>query len=312
MNEGDKLDLNKVEPKQHFTQPPPRYTEASLVKELEEKGIGRPSTYAAIMSTIVDRDYVEKQQTAFHTTELGEVVNELLVKSFPDLFNVKFTAGMEDELDRVEGGEEGWVQIVRGFYGPFEKAVATAKDGMRNVKREETPTEVECDKCGKMMVIKWGRNGKFLACPGYPECKNTRELPGKEGEESKPSEPEIAEGEMCPKCNSQMVIKSGRFGRFLACSAYPDCKTTKPISLGVTCPKEGCGGFLNERRTKRGKPFYGCSNYPKCDFATWNRPVPKKCPDCGSPYLEEKYSKKDGKRNICPNKECGFSEMVED
>jgi len=311
LTEGEALEVKGIEPKQHFTQPPPRYTEASLVKELEEKGIGRPSTYAAIMSTIVDREYVEKKQNAFYTTELGEVVNELLVGSFPDLFNVKFTAGMEDELDRVEEGQRGWVQTVEDFYGPFEKALANAKKGMRNVKREETPTDIECDKCGRMMVIKWGRNGKFLACPGYPECRNTRELPGKEGEPSRPAEPEIAEGESCPKCGSQMVVKSGRFGRFLACSAYPDCKTTKPIPLGVDCPT-GCGGSLSERRTKRGKPFFGCTNYPKCDFATWNRPVPKQCPDCGSPYLEEKYSKKEGKRLVCPNKECRYAEQVEE
>lgn len=304
--EGDVLSLDRLEPKQHFTQPPPRYTEARLVKELEEKGIGRPSTYASILSTIVDREYVEKLQNAFHSTELGEVVNGLLVQSFPDLFNVEFTAKMEDELDGIEEGTIGWVDAVKDFYGPFEKALITAQKGMRNVKREETPTDIACDKCGKMMVIKWGRNGRFLACPGYPDCKNTRELPDKEGE-SKPravAEPEVTD-ELCPKCGSPMVIKTGRFGKFLACSGYPACKTTKPISLGVPCPK-GCGGHLSERRTKRGKPFYGCTNYPKCDFATWNRPIPEKCPKCDSPYLEEKYTKKEGAMIVCPNKDCDY------
>jgi len=306
---GDALNLDKLDPKQHFTQPPPRYTEASLVKELEEKGIGRPSTYAAIMSTIVDREYVEKRQAAFFPTELGTLVNDLLVQSFPDLFDVAFTAKMEDELDDIEEGKMPWAQAVADFYGPFEKALATAQKGMRNVKREEVPTDIPCDKCGKMMVIKWGRNGKFLACPGYPECRNTRELPGKEGEakEARPEVPVETTDEVCPKCGSPMVIKSGRFGKFLACSAYPGCKTTKPISLGVDCPK--CGkGFLSERRTKGGKSFFGCSTYPKCDYATWDRPVPRPCPDCKHPFLVEKYSKKEGARVVCPNKECGYKE----
>jgi DNA topoisomerase-1 len=307
---GDLLKVEKLLPKQHFTQPPARFTEASLVKELEEKGIGRPSTYAAIMSTIVDREYVEKKQISFFPTELGIIVNDLLVQSFPDIFDVAFTAKMEDELDGIEEGKMKWADAVKEFYDPFEKALLTAQKGMRNVKREETPTDIACDKCGKMMVIKWGRNGKFLACPGYPECKNTRELPEKEGEErAAPPPPEVTD-EKCPKCESPMVIKSGRFGKFLACSAYPGCKTTKPISLGVDCPK--CGkGFLSERRTKGGKSFFGCSTYPACDFASWDRPLPRKCPDCGSPYLVEKYSKKDGMRVLCPVKECGYKESPE-
>ncbi|HLB25805.1 MAG TPA: type I DNA topoisomerase [Nitrospirota bacterium] len=307
---GDLLKLEKLEPKQHFTQPPPRYTEASLVKELEEKGIGRPSTYATIMSTITEREYVEKKGAAFSPTELGLIVNGLLVESFPDIFDVAFTAKMEDELDEIEEGRIPWVQTVREFYDPFEKALITAQKGMRNVKREETPTDIPCDKCGKMMVIKWGRNGRFLACPGYPECKNTRELPEKEGEagaaQAAPPAPEPSD-EKCPKCGSPMVVKTGRFGRFLACTEYPKCKGTKPISLGVDCPK--CGkGFLSEKRTKSGKPFFGCSDYPKCDYASWDRPVPRKCPDCGSPFLVEKYSKKEGPRVVCPNKDCGYKE----
>ena len=308
---GDLLKQDSLTPRQHFTQPPPRYTEASLVKELEEKGIGRPSTYAAIMSTIVERLYVEKKGSAFGPTELGLIVNDLLVESFPDLFNVTFTAKMEDELDEIEEGKMQWTDTVREFYDPFEKALINAQKGMRNVKREETPTDIECEKCGKMMVIKWGRNGRFLACPGYPECKNTRELPGENGE-SAPSQVPAVEttDEKCPKCGSPMVIKSGRFGKFMACSAYPGCKTTKPIPLGVKCPK--CGGELSERRTKGGKSFYGCSNYPKCDFASWDRPLPRKCPECGGAYLVEKYSKKDGLKIVCPNKECSYKEEPEE
>jgi DNA topoisomerase I len=308
---GDLLKQESLTPRQHFTQPPPRYTEASLVKELEEKGIGRPSTYAAIMSTIVEREYVEKKGNAFGPTELGLIVNDLLVESFPDLFNVTFTAKMEDELDEIEEGKMQWTDTVKEFYDPFEKALINAQKGMRNIKREETPTDIACEKCGKMMVIKWGRNGRFLACPGYPECKNTRELPGENGE-SAPSQmpPPETTDETCPKCGSPMVIKTGRFGKFMACSAYPGCKTTKPIPLGVKCPK--CGGELSERRTKGGKSFYGCSNYPKCDFASWDRPLPRKCPECGNQYLVEKYSKKDGLRVVCPNKECSYKEEPEE
>jgi DNA topoisomerase-1 len=290
--EGDQVELVEVRPEQHFTQPPPRFTEASLVKELEEKGIGRPSTYAAILSTIVDRGYTERRERRFFPTELGTLVNQLLVESFPEIIDTDFTALMEQDLDKVEDGERDWRDLLGVFYKPFAADLEKAKEQMRDVKREEIPTEYTCEKCGKPMVIKWGRNGSFLACQGYPECRNTKEI------DRKPDgtieiRPEETTDEVCEKCAAPMVVKRGRFGSFLACSRYPDCKTTKPISLGVACPRENCGGFLTEKRSKRGKNFYGCSNYSKtaCDFVTWDRPIAEACPSCGAKFMVKKENR---------------------
>ncbi len=266
------LGVPGILPKQHFTQPPPRFTEATLVKELEENGIGRPSTYAATLSTIQDREYVEKVNKQFTPTELGFMVCDLLVENFPDIFNVEFTARMEAELDEIEDGKTEWLGILKDFYGPFSKTLDKAKEGMKDVKREETPTEIDCDKCGSKMVIKWGRNGKFLACPGYPECKNTKDF--KTAEDGSVVVVEKVEEPMgaCPNCGKDMFLKSGRFGRFIACSDYPNCKTTKPFTTGFKCENDGCDGELVERRTKKGRVFFSCSKYPKCDYATWKLP----------------------------------------
>ncbi|HEU5056250.1 MAG TPA: type I DNA topoisomerase [Kofleriaceae bacterium] len=290
--EGDQVWLDAVRPEQHFTQPPPRFTEASLVKELEEKGIGRPSTYAAILSTIVDRGYVDRRERRFFPTELGTLVNQLLVESFPEIVDAGFTAQMEQDLDKVEDGERDWRDLLGVFYQPFSADLAKAKEHMRDVKREEIATDYVCEKCGKPMVIKWGRNGSFLACQGYPECRNTKEI--QRGLDGKIEiVPEVTTDEVCENCSAPMVVKRGRFGSFLACSRYPDCKTTKPISLGVTCPREGCGGFLTEKRSRRGKSFYGCSNYSKtsCDFVAWDRPIPEPCPECGAKFLVKKETR---------------------
>ncbi len=266
------LRLLQLLPAQHFTQPPPRYTEATLVKELEEKGIGRPSTYASIISTIQEREYVNKERTQLKPTELGFLVTDMLIKSFPEILDVEFTAHMEEELDMIEEGKVKWRETMKEFYGPFRESLEKAKKDMKNVKAEETPTDINCEKCGKMMVIKWGRKGKFLACSGYPECKNTKDFTVNEEGKVIPMERVAETTETpCPKCGKPMVVKSGRFGRFLACSDYPDCKSTLPLSTGITCP-EGDGGMLVERRTKRGRVFYSCSNYPKCKYATWEFP----------------------------------------
>lgn len=272
LDEGEELKLSKIDPLQHFTQPPPRFSEATLVKELEENGIGRPSTYAATLSTIVDREYVLLENRVFHATELGFVVSDLLVENFPDIFNVEFTAHMEEELDRIAEGELEWTGAMGEFYGPFKKSLELAKTEMKNLKAEETPTDIKCESCGQLMVIKWGRKGKFLACPAYPECKNTKDFTT--GEDGKITVVERVEEEMgkCPECGSPMYVKSGRFGRFLACSAYPDCKTTKPFKTDVKCDEEGCDGMLVEKRTRKGRTFYGCSNYPKCENAKWKLP----------------------------------------
>ncbi len=293
LSEGQSVKLVTVLPEQHFTQPPPRFSEASLVKELEEKGIGRPSTYAAIMSTIVDRGYVDRQDRRFVPTELGTLVNDLLVESFPDIVNVEFTAQMEEGLDGVEEGGTEWRKLLGDFYKPFSKDMEVARKNMRDVKREEIPTDHVCADCKKPMVIKWGRNGSFLACSGYPECRNTKEIERK-SDGTFDIVPETTTDESCETCSAPMKVKRGRFGSFLACSRYPDCKTTKAISLGVACPRETCGGFLTEKRSKRGKSFFGCSNYSKkgCDFVSWDRPIKEPCPDCGAKFLVKRENRR--------------------
>ncbi len=275
--EGEVLELQEIIPQQHFTKPPPRYTEASLVKEMEERGIGRPSTYAQIITTILIRGYVQLQERKFFPTELEKTVNSILVENFPSLFDVGFTAQMEESLDRIEAGKDGWVEILRDFYGPFQKLVKEAKgrtDQLRSGLTQET--DIICEKCGGKMVIKWGRNGKFLACSGFPNCTHTKPLQEEETDER------------CELCGAKMVIRSGRYGKFLACSNYPQCKSTKPLSTGVRCPRQGCDGYLVARRSKKRRTFYGCSRYPKCNFALWNMPVAKRCPYCGASYLVEK------------------------
>lgn len=321
LREGESLQLVEQEQqtlpgllsKQHFTQPPPRYNEALLIRELEEKGIGRPSTYAAIISTIQDRKYVEKVEGRFLPTETGRTVNDFLLKGFPDLLDTEFTSHMEEQLDEVEEGTKPWVSAVREFYTPFVKEMELAQNipGPKDV--VEPPTNLPCEKCGRMLEIKWGRNGKFLACPGYkedPPCKNTQnfeKLP--DGTVKIVPKLEETTDEKCEKCSSPMVVKSGRFGKFLACSAYPECKTTKAIALGVKCPQPGCGGDLVQKRTKKGRNFYSCSRYPECEFALWDRPINKPCPTCQAPFLIEKVSKQAGRSVQCRNEECGYREV---
>ena len=368
LEKGQKLKLLNLDPKQHFTQPPPRFTEAALVKELEEDGIGRPSTYASILATLQNREYAVKEEGKFVPSELGILVTDLLVEHFGDLVNVTYTARMEEELDEIEDGKMKWQDALAEFYGKFSKDLKKAGLQMRNVKREETPTEEICGKCGKPMVIKWGRYGRFLACSGYPECKSTQELPGngsgngkegaaKSGEEAAP-EVKVS----CDKCGSPMVLRKGRFGQFLACSTYPACRNTKKIhvdkegkitrkadrvleekcptcgkhlvvkdgrfgeftacsdyprcryiklkEVGVDCPRPGCGGRIVERKSRRGKTFFGCNRYPDCDFVTWYRPLSEKCPSCGKPYLLEKTTKREGVTHFCDADGCHYKKAV--
>ncbi len=298
LKKGEILNLLELEPKQHFTKPPPRFTEASLIKELEANGIGRPSTYAQILSTLRQRKYVASEKKKLIPTELGITVNKILVEKFPDIFNVEFTANMEAELDKVEEGKDQWVKVLKDFYLPFEinlKRVEKEKTQIKN--RLEEKTDVICEKCGRPMVIKWGKNGKFLACSGFPQCKNTKPLISKEEEE-------IVNNHKCELCGSPMVIKTGRFGRFLACSKYPECKNTKPLSLGIKCPEKDCDGYIVERKSKRGRVFFGCSNYPQCNFATWDRPISKACPECGTDFMVLKTSKSKGEFLKCLK--CGY------
>ncbi len=356
VTEGEALKFRSIEPEQHFTEPPPRFTEATLVKELESDGVGRPSTYASILSTILEREYVRKEGGKFIPTELGMVVTDLLLESFKDLFDVSYTARMETELDNIEEGKVDWRITMGEFYERFAKDLEHAAQHMTDIKRMERPTDLICDKCGKPMVIKWGKHGSFVACTGYPECKNTRELtvdlPDIEGADLG----EQDEAEYCPNCGRAMVLKKGRFGQFLACSGYPDCKTTKQLgeaqkpkdvpleekcpqcgnnllkkygrygefvacsnyptckyvkqkTIGVKCPN--CSeGEVVERRSKRGKTFYGCNRYPDCDFVAWGKPLPERCPDCGGSYLIEKFLKA-GPVAQCPNAECKFKKPLE-
>jgi DNA topoisomerase I len=308
LHAGQVLRVLEVKPEQHFTQPPPRYTEASLVAELEKRGIGRPSTYATILSVIQDRDYVETKERKFYPTELGRLVSDLLVEHFPDVMDVEFTAAMENLLDQIEEGKRPWVGVLRDFYEPFEKHLQAASQHMPSVKNMVEPTTEICEKCGKPMVIRLGRYGKFLACSGYPECKATRPL---KSEDTGANPVGVLTSEVCEQCGSPMVVRKGRYGEFLACSAYPTCKVAKPMSLGVACPTGGCAGALVQRRTKRGRIFYGCNRYPDCQFTLWSKPVPMPCPECQAPFLVEQGSARKGKLLRCFRQECGYETPME-
>ncbi len=307
VSEGEELSLMSLNPQQNFTQPPPRFTEATLVKELEEKGIGRPSTYAAILSTIQSRTYVLLETGRFHPTELGTLVNDLLVENFRDVLDVEFTASLEDKLDLIEEGKLNRYDTLKEFYAPFEIDLAKAKKEMRNIKGEEKPTDLVCEKCGSQMVVKWGRNGRFIACSNYPDCKNTSNFVEEANGDINKVKEEVTDS-ICEKCGKNMVLKEGRFGRFLGCSGYPECKNTQAISTGVACPEPNCNGYLSEKRSKRGKTFFGCSNYPDCTYALWNRPIPEQCPQCQAPFLVEKYVRGKGTIKMCVNKDCGYKE----
>jgi len=315
------LELLKIDPKQHFTQPPPRFSEASLVKELEENGIGRPSTYAAILSTIRDKGYVELLKGYFRPTELGFIVNDLLIDNFPDILDVEFTARMEDDLDRVEQSEVEALAILNRFYGPFSRKLTEAKEGMLSVKGVGMPTGLTCPLCKKHdLRIKMGKNGHFLACSGYPECTYSNDYERVEKGIIAPVAPVQSEAtdKVCDLCGKPMVIKRGRYGDFLACTGYPDCKHTQSLNggsnakaIGVSCPEKGCDGDIVEKSSKRGKIFYGCNRYPKCDFASWDKPVATRCPACGNAYMVEKTTKRDGTMHVCPNRECRYKVPVE-
>jgi len=314
LEEGQVVKLLDLVPEQHFTQPPPRFSQATLIKELEEKGIGRPSTYASIMETILGKEYVvQDDQRRLLPSELGFLVTDLLVESFPDVLNVEFTAGMEDELDSIEEGKEHWVQAMRRFWEPFSKDLERAEVEMRDVKRQETPTDLVCEKCGKTMVIKWGRRGEFLACSGYPECRSTTNFTRDEHGVIRPVEAETTD-EVCEKCGKPMQVRFGRFGKFLGCSGYPECKSVaplhKPVPTGVKCGQ--CGqGELFERRSRRGKLFYSCNRYPDCTFAVWDKPIPEPCPVCGALFVTEKVMKRYGTVRRCVKEECGWQAQMD-
>ena len=291
---GDPVQLLMLLPKQHFTKPPWRYAESTLVRELESCGIGRPSTYALIVSTIQERGYVNQENRKLYATPLGLDVNKILVQNFPNIFNVKFTKKMEEELDTIASGKRSYKRVLDDFYKPFMQALKKVEKNTHDIKKSlQETTDHTCDLCGKPMIIKWGRNGRFMACSGYPECRNTRPLV-----EDQEKHQHLA-GMKCELCGGEMVIRGGRFGVFLGCSNYPECKNTKSITTGIKCPK--CGeGDLVSRKTKRKRVFYGCSRYPECDFASWDKPVNKNCLNCANSFLVEKYSEKKGAYLKCP------------
>ena len=296
---GDEVEVREITPSQHFTEPPPRYSEASLVKELEQLGIGRPSTYSAIVSTLTAREYVRVDQRRFFPTELGETVEVMMVRNFPDIFNVAFTSQMEEELDQIEEDGKEWQEVLRDFYGPFTSALeAVDLNALVAEAHGLDPHKLageRCPKCGSPIELKTGRFGPYLACVKYKDtCDYVKSL-------KKDRAPDRPSNEKCHLCGAAMVIKTGRFGEFLACTRYPECKGTRSIPLGIKCPKDG--GDLTERRTKRGKTFWGCMNYPACDFSTWNRPVPETCPECGWVGMEQKKTRTEGETRTCMK--CG-------
>jgi DNA topoisomerase-1 len=280
LSSGERLNLIDIKKEQHFTKPSGRFTEASLVRELEAKGIGRPSTYAPTISTLLDRGYVTMDRRTLFPTDLGKTVNGILVPRFPEVFAVGFTREMEELLDRVESGEKGWQEVLVQFYKPFGQRLKEAAVESKRLKESiEELTDEVCPQCGQPLVVKWGRYGKFLACKGYPDCKFT-----------KPTEEETLQ-ESCPDCGGVLVYKRGRYGRFVACSNYPDCSYTRAVTTGVKCPKKDCNGEIVEKTSRKGKVFYSCSRYPDCDFATWYRPVAVSCPQCGASVMVERNAK---------------------
>ncbi len=296
---GEQIDLVSIRPEQHFTEPPPRYSEASLVKALEEFGIGRPSTYASIISTLQDREYVELDNKRFHPTDVGRVVNKFLTSYFTRYVDYDFTARLEDELDAVSRGEEEWVPLLEKFWQPFKDQIDHTQENVKRSDVTQEPIDEKCPTCGGQLAIRLGRNGRFIGCTNYPECDYTRNLNG--DQEAAPADEEV--GRDCPECGSKLVFKQGKYGRFIGCSGYPKCRyiesLDKPEDTGVTCPQ--CyKGSLMKRKSRKGKIFFSCSTYPKCDYAVWDQPLAEPCPSCAWPIVTLKITKRRGAEKVCP------------
>jgi DNA topoisomerase-1 len=310
LKEGQWVDLLDIVTNQHFTEPPPRYTEASLVKALEEYGIGRPSTYAAIISTLQQRHYVVLENKRFHPTDVGRIVNKFLTEHFTQYVDYNFTANLEDDLDAVSRGERNWIPLMREFWYPFKSLIDTKDESLRRADVTHESIDEACPECGGQLSIRLGRNGRFIGCTNYPECKYTRNLNG----DATPAAPEVVEGKLCPECSSPLVIKTGRFGKFIGCSNYPKCKHIEPLEkpedTGVRCPE--CNkGQLIKRKSRFGKLFFSCNTYPSCSYAVWNPPIAEPCPNCGWPILTLKVTKRRGTEKVCPRKECGYAAPYE-
>ncbi|MBU0744593.1 MAG: type I DNA topoisomerase [Gammaproteobacteria bacterium] len=311
MKVGDVVDLLEIDNEQHFTEPPPRYSEASLVKTLEEYGIGRPSTYANIIDTLLSREYVILETKRFRPTDVGRVVNKFLTNYFPKYVDYKFTAHLEDELDDIASGKYKFLDLMHEFWGPFKKLI---DDIAESVKRSDVTQEAldeKCPKCGKQLTLRLGKKGKFIGCSGYPECDYTANVDN----EKNIIETEVVADRVCPECKSPLHIKLGLYGKFIGCSNYPNCKfmepLEKPADTGVKCPECGEGTML-KRKSRYGKYFYSCERYPKCKYAVWNEPLNEKCPKCGWKILTSKTTKRYGTEKVCPQKECGYTDRVKD
>jgi DNA topoisomerase I len=310
LKEGETVKLLKLLPEQHFTEPPPRYSEASLVKALEEYGIGRPSTYASIISTLQSREYVEMDKKRFIPTDVGRIVNKFLTEHFTQYVDYDFTAHLEDDLDAISRGEMDWKKTMQAFWKPFKKLV---EDKDKSVDRKDVTHEQldeKCPKCGGDLAIRLGRRGRFVGCNNYPECDYTRNV----GEDAD-AEPEVIEGRKCPECNSDLIIRHGRYGKFIGCSSYPDCRYIEPLEkpedTGVQCPECKQGNML-KRKSRNGKIFFSCQRYPDCKYAVWNQPLNEACPSCDWPMLTLKTTKRRGTEKVCPQKDCNYIEQVED
>jgi DNA topoisomerase-1 len=312
MEEGRPVILNDVVAGQHFTEPPPRYSEASLVKALEEHGIGRPSTYATIISTLQNREYVTLDAKRFHPTDVGRIVNKFLTDHFTKYVDYSFTANLEDDLDAVARGEKDWVPLMNDFWQPFTQLITEKETSVQRKDVTQESIDEQCPECSSPLSIRLGRNGRFVGCTNYPTCSYTRNLGDDNAAAS--AEPEVVEGRVCPKCESALVIKTGRYGKFVGCSAYPTCKHIEPLEkpqdTGVACPQCKDGAILR-RKARSGKIFFSCSGYPKCDYALWDAPIKESCPDCHWPILTLKTTKRRGVEKVCPQKECKYATPYE-
>ncbi len=305
LQEGTVLSATSVTPEQKFTQPPPRYTEGSLIRVLEEKGIGRPSTYTATISTIVNRGYVKREGKTLFPTDLGFVTTDLMKNSFSNIVDYNFTAEMESDLDRIENGEEDYIRVIRRFYSDFEEQLKRASEtlGSERIELEKIELDMVCEKCGARMIQREGRYGKFAACPNYPKCKNTKRLETKETSPEEERQPEIVAEDPCPVCGGEMIARKGAFGIFFACRKYPDCKGSMPFyrDSGVLCPD--CGKRILIKQTRKHKTYYCCEQYPECSFSTWDAPTGEKCPTCGGALLRKK-----GKGTVYCKAGCGYTD----
>ncbi len=309
---GETVDLIKIRPEQHFTEPPPRYSEASLVKALEEFGIGRPSTYASIISTLQQREYVLLEKRRFYPTDVGRVVNKFLTEHFKQYVDYDFTANLEDELDEISRGEREWIPVMKQFWKPFKKLVDDKEVSVSRKDVTQEEIDEQCPKCGGKLAIRLGRRGRFIGCTAYPDCDYTRDVNETQEEAA---QPEVIEGRKCPDCGSELIIRKGRYGKFIGCSSYPDCRHIEPLEkpedTGVRCPECKTGSML-KRKSRNGKIFYSCSRYPDCKYAVWNTPLKEPCPSCGWPMLTLKTTKKRGTEKVCPQQDCKFHEPADD